>query len=48
MFVVGLFIVPSAEFYFFSSDSLNFAASIVRVRYYTNQIVLNRPFEIPT
>ena len=41
MFVVGLFIVPSAEFYFFSSDSLNCAASIVRVRYYTNQIVLN-------
>ena len=30
MFVVGLFIVPSAEFYFFSSDSLNCAASIVR------------------
>ena len=41
MFVVGLFIVPSAEFYFFSSDSLNCAASIVRMRYYTNQIVLN-------
>ena len=41
MFVVGLFMVPSAEFYFFSSDSLNCAASIVRVRYYTNQIVLN-------
>ena len=41
MFVVGLFIVPSAEFYFFSSDSLNCAASIARVRYYTNQIVLN-------
>ena len=41
MFVVVLFIVPSAEFYFFSSDSLNCAASIVRVRYYTNQIVLN-------
>ena len=41
MVVVGLFIVPSAEFYFFSSDSLNCAASIVRVRYYTNQIVLN-------
>ena len=41
MFVAGLFIVPSAEFYFFSSDSLNCAASIVRVRYYTNQIVLN-------
>ena len=41
MFVVGLFIVPSAEFYFFSSDSLNCAASIVRVRYYTYQIVLN-------
>ena len=41
MFVVGLFIVPSAEFYFFSSDSLNCAASIVPVRYYTNQIVLN-------
>ena len=42
MFVVGLFIVPSAEFYFFSSDSLNCAASsIVRVRYYANQIVLN-------
>ena len=40
MFVVGLFIVPSAEFYFFSSDRLNCAASIVRVRYYTNQIVL--------
>ena len=41
MFVVGLFMVPSAEFYFFSSDSLNCAASIVRLRYYTNQIVLN-------
>ena len=41
MFVVGLFTVPSAEFYFFSSDSLNCAASIVRMRYYTNQIVLN-------
>ena len=41
MSVVGLFMVPSAEFYFFSSDSLNCAASIVRVRYYTNQIVLN-------
>ena len=42
MFLVGLFIVPPAEFYFFSSDSLNCAASlIVRVRYYTNQIVLN-------
>ena len=41
MFVVGLFIIPSAEFYFFSSDRLNCAASIVRVRYYTNQIVLN-------
>ena len=41
MFVVGLFMVPSAEFYFFSSDSLNCAASIVRVRYYTSQIVLN-------
>ena len=40
--LVGLFIVPPAEFYFFSSDSLNCAASlIVRVRYYTNQIVLN-------
>ena len=47
MFVVGLFIVPSAEFYSFSSDSLNCAAS-VRVRHYTNQIVLNIPFEIPT
>ena len=32
MFVVGLFIVPSAELFFFSSDSLNCAASIVRVR----------------
>ena len=31
MFVVGLFIVPSAESYFFSSDRLNCAASIVRV-----------------
>ena len=31
--LVGLFIVPSAEFYFFSSDSLNCAASIVRLRY---------------
>ena len=41
MFVVGLFSVLSAEFYFFSSDSLNCAVSIVRVRYYTNQIVLN-------
>ena len=41
MFVVGLFIVPSAEFYFFSSDSLNCAASIVRMRQYTDQIVLN-------
>ena len=41
MFVVGLFMVPSAEFSFFSSDSLNCAASIVRVRCYTNQIVLN-------
>ena len=41
MFVVGLFIVPSAEFCFFSSDSLNCTASIVRLRYYTNQIVLN-------
>ena len=41
MFVVGLFSVQSAEFYFFSSDSLNCAVSIVRVRYYTNQIVLN-------
>ena len=39
MFVVGLFIVPFAEFYFFSSDRLNCAASIVRLRYYTNQIV---------
>ena len=39
--MVGLFIVPSAEFYFSSSDRLNCAASIVRVRYYTNQIVLN-------
>ena len=38
MFVVGLFIVPSAEFIFFASDSLNCAASIVRARYYTNQI----------
>ena len=28
MFVVGLFILPSAEFYFFSSDSLNCAANI--------------------
>lgn len=44
MFVVGLFIVPSAEFIFSLSDSLNFAASIVRARYYNhyyNQIVLN-------
>ena len=41
MFVVALFILPSAEFYFFSSDRLNCAASIVRVGYYTNQIVLN-------
>ena len=41
MFIVGLFIIPSAEFYFFSSDRLNCAASIVRVQYYTNQIVLN-------
>ena len=41
MFVVGLLMVLSAEFCFFSSDSLNCAASIVRVRYYTNQIVLN-------
>ena len=41
MFVVVLFIVPSAEFYFFSSDSLNCAANIAHVRYYTNQIVLN-------
>ena len=38
MFVVGLFIVPSAQFMFFSSDSLNYAASIVRARYHTNQI----------
>ena len=38
MFLVGLFIVPSAEFIFFASDSLNCAASIVRARYYTNQI----------
>ena len=38
MFVVGLFIVPSSEFIFFTSDSLNCAASIVRARYYTNQI----------
>ena len=30
MFVVGLFIVPSAEFIFFASDSLNCAASIVQ------------------
>ena len=29
MFVVVLFILPSAEFYFFSSDSLNCAANIV-------------------
>ena len=41
MFVVGLFMLPSAEFYFFSSDSLSCAASIARVRYYPNQIVLN-------
>ena len=32
MFVGGLFIVLLAELYFFSSDSLNCAASIVRVR----------------
>ena len=38
MFLVGLFIVPSAKFIFFASDSLNCAASIVRARYYTNQI----------
>ena len=38
MFLVGLFIVPSAEFIFFASDSLNCTASIVRARYYTNQI----------
>ena len=38
MFLVGLFIVTSAEFIFFASDSLNYAASIVRARYYTNQI----------
>ena len=38
MFVVGLFIIPSAEFTFFASDSLNCVASIVRARYYTNQI----------
>ena len=38
MFVVGLFIVPSAEFLFFTCDSLNFSASIVHARYYTNQI----------
>ena len=30
MFVVGLFIVPSADFIFFASDSLNCAASIVQ------------------
>ena len=45
MFVVGLFTVPSAEFIFFSSDSLNCVARIVRARYTTpirsNQIVLN-------
>ena len=41
MFVVGLFIIPSAEFIFFASDSLNCAASIVRARYYTNQIQSN-------
>ena len=28
MFVVGLFILQSAEFYFFSPDSLNCAANI--------------------
>ena len=28
MFAVGLFIVPSAEFYFLSSDRLNYAANI--------------------
>ena len=38
MFVVGFFIIPAAEFIFFASDSLNCAASIVRARYYTNQI----------
>ena len=38
MFLVGLFIVPSAEFIFFASDSLTCAASIVRARYYSNQI----------
>ena len=38
MFLVGLFIVPSAEFIFFASDSLNCAASVVRARYNTNQI----------
>ena len=38
MFVVGLFIIPSAEFIFFASDSLNCVASIVRAGYYTNQI----------
>ena len=38
MFLVGLFIVTSAEFIFFAPDSLNCAASIVRARYYTNQI----------
>ena len=52
MFVVGLFIVPSAEFYFFSSDSLNCAVNISLTLYTCGTTPWIRlfwiPFEIPT
>ena len=51
MFVVGLFIVPSAEFYFFSSDSLNCAVNISLTLYTCGTTPIRLfwiPFEIPT
>ena len=51
MFVVGLFIVPSAEFYFFSSDSLNWAVNISLTLYTCGTTPIRLfwiPFEIPT
>ena len=51
MFVVGLFIIPSAEFYFFSSDSLNCAVNICLTLYTCGTTPIRLfwiPFEIPT
>ena len=48
MFVVGLFIVPSPEFYFFSSDSLNCARPASYACGTTPIKLFWIPFEIPT